>query len=212
MAAERPRGEWQPSVPYTHKAFRPYVAALGQLTLAWNDLHLALAMLFCTVMGGGFSNPFLAIWHTLKSDRAQRDILLAAVTATLQNGDSQNLAEEITWICQRADVLEENRNNALHSPLWGTPRDPDHTVVTPVVGLGHVRANKLFGKNLLFEFRWVEMPLPRCAITRPNSTSPSIEARHCHIDRNCQIAGVPMRRNRPAQLSKQNVLASFHHL
>jgi hypothetical protein len=42
---KRPSGEWAPSLPYTHPAFRPYVAALGQLTLAWNDLHLALQML-----------------------------------------------------------------------------------------------------------------------------------------------------------------------
>jgi hypothetical protein len=134
---KRPHGEWQPSVPYTHKAFRPYVAALGQLTLAWNDLHLALAMLFCSVMGGGNVGPFLAIWNALKSDRSQRDILLAAAMAILHNGGSLKLAEEITWICKRTDVLEESRNNDLHSPLWGTRRGSDDTLVMPVVGLGH---------------------------------------------------------------------------
>jgi hypothetical protein len=50
--SKRPHGEWAPSVPYTHKAFRPYVIALGQLTLAWNDLHETLAIVFCSVMGG----------------------------------------------------------------------------------------------------------------------------------------------------------------
>ena len=78
---KRPSGEWQPSVPFTDKAFRPYAVALGQFALAWNDLHVALGMLFCTVMGGGFSNPALAIWHELKADRAQRDILKAAARA-----------------------------------------------------------------------------------------------------------------------------------
>jgi hypothetical protein len=151
---KRPTGEWAPSVPVTHPAFRPYAIALGQLALAWNDLHLSLATLFCTAMGGGFVNPVLAIWNALKSDRSQREILLAAAKATLANGRSQKLAEEIEWICKRADALEDSRNDALHSPLWGAPRGPGAPLVSPVVGLGHVRANKLLGKNLLAEFRW----------------------------------------------------------
>jgi hypothetical protein len=152
---KRPSGEWAPSVSVTHPIFRPYAIALGQLALAWNDLHLALAMLFCTVMGGGFVNQFLDIWNTLKSDRSQREILLAAAKSTFVNGGgSQKLAEEIEWICKRADALEDSRNDALHSPLWATPRGPGTSIVSPVVGLGHVRANKPLGKNLLTEFRW----------------------------------------------------------
>ena len=119
--AKRPAGEWAASVPFTHEKFRPYTLALGQFTLAWNDLHTSLAMLFCTVMGGGFSNPALAIWHELKADRAQRDILNAAMKSTVINGGSQSLSEEIDWICKRADSLEECRNNALHS-LCGARR------------------------------------------------------------------------------------------
>jgi hypothetical protein len=150
---KRPTGEWAPSVPVTHSAFRPYAVALGQLALAWNDLHLSLGMLFCTAMGGGFVNPALAIWNTIKSDRAQRDILLAVAKASLMNGGHQKFAEEIEWICKNADALEDTRNDALHSPLWGAPRGPRAAVVSPAVGLGHVRANKLLGKNLLAEFR-----------------------------------------------------------
>jgi hypothetical protein len=152
---KRVQGQWAPSVSYTHKAFRPYALALGQLTLAWNDLHQSLAMLFCSVMGGGFVSPYLSIWHALKSDRAQREILMAAMQAQFLNGGSEQLHSEIVWICKRADVLEEERNNALHSPLWGADyRGGAPLKVVPVVGLGHVRANKLLGKNLLTEFRW----------------------------------------------------------
>jgi hypothetical protein len=151
---KRPTGDWAPSVPVTHRVFRPYALALGQLALAWNDLHLALEMLFCTAMGGGFINPVLAIWNALKSDRSQREILLAAVKSTPINGGPAKLAEEIEWICRRVDVLEDARNDALHSPLWGSPRGPGLPVVSPVVGLGHARASKLLGKNLLDEFRW----------------------------------------------------------
>ena len=64
---KRPRGEWAEGLPYTNKAFRPYVIALGQFNLAWNDLHVSLSLLFCTLMGGGFVNKFLAIWTVLNT-------------------------------------------------------------------------------------------------------------------------------------------------
>jgi hypothetical protein len=64
---KRPSGEWAPSVPVTHPTFRAYVLALGQLVLAWNDLHLSLSMLFCTAKGAGYVDPFMAEWNALKN-------------------------------------------------------------------------------------------------------------------------------------------------
>jgi hypothetical protein len=105
--------------------------------------------------GGWICEPVLGHLEYLKSDRSQREILLAAAKSTFVNGSgSQKRAEEIEWICKRADALEDSRNDALHSPLWATPRGPSTSIVSPVVGLGHVRANKLLGKNLLTEFQW----------------------------------------------------------
>ena len=49
----RKREPWE-SIPYTHPAFRPYTTALGELALAWNGLHSEMALLFCTLMGGGY--------------------------------------------------------------------------------------------------------------------------------------------------------------
>ena len=143
------------SLPYTHKAFLPYVTALGQLALAWNGLHEALAFLFCSVMGGGYSNQFLAIWHALKSDRAQRDILFAATKSYVSGATLPKFYDDIEWLCKRADALEDARNDALHSPLWANQRGPDNTIIMPAIGLGHIRAQKLFEKkHLLSEFRW----------------------------------------------------------
>jgi hypothetical protein len=116
---KRPAGEWVPSIPFTNLAFRPYALALGRLALAWNDLHLSLEMLFCTVMGGGFVNPAMSIWNALKVDRSQRDILKAAANAQTLNGGSKELAKEIKWICDRTDTIEDLRNDALQSPFGG---------------------------------------------------------------------------------------------
>jgi hypothetical protein len=127
---------------------------LGQLTLAWNALHEAMSLLFCSVMGGGYANQFLAVWHAINSDRNQRAVLVAAVENDLNRPmlDSRHkeLLDKIKWICGQTNELEELRNNSLHSPLIAYGQR-----VVPMTGLGHIRAGKLQSKDdLLTEFRW----------------------------------------------------------
>jgi hypothetical protein len=106
-------------------------------------------------MGGGVSNQHLAIWHSIKSDRAQRELLIAAVESDPRGASPANYVDDIKWLCQRADSLEEARNNALHSPIWAYQDAPGKVTVRPVIGLGHIRAQKLFDKGaLLPQFRW----------------------------------------------------------
>jgi hypothetical protein len=146
---------WNWGLPVTNRAFGPYVTALGQLALAWNSLHETLAVLFSMVMGGGYVGQYLAIWHEIKVDRAQRDILLAAARADQLRGPKYpRLVSDLEWICAKANTVEDARNDALHSPLWGSQRGPGYTLVMPATGLGHVRAQKLQAKDLLSEFRW----------------------------------------------------------
>jgi hypothetical protein len=162
MTRQKPRSSsrsaarryWDEHTQYTSAAFRPYALAIGQLAMAWNDLHSRLALLFCSVMGGGYANQFLAIWHALKADRVQREILLAAVKKDYNSARPVKFLEDIEWLCKKADEVEEARNNALHSPLWADRRNEGVPVVVPATGLGHVRAQKLLGKDLLVEFRW----------------------------------------------------------
>jgi len=111
----------------THPIFRPYVTALGQLALAWNRLHETLCSLYCTVMGAGIINQHLAVWHALKADRAQREILKAAAATNLFGVIPKKFNEDIIWILERADSLEEARNNAIHSPLFVN----SHPITTP---------------------------------------------------------------------------------
>lgn len=142
------------AVSFSHSAFRPYVAALGQLALAWNELHEYMGLLFCTVMGGGFVNQYLAIWHALKMDRAQRDVLWAAVQADTRGAVPVNYLEDIKWLRGQADRLEEARNNAIHSPLLGIRYGPKKVMIGPRESLGHMRAGKLAkNKNIIAEFR-----------------------------------------------------------
>jgi hypothetical protein len=139
-----------PQNNFTAPHFRPVAIALGQLALEWNDLHETLSLLFCSVMHGGYANQFLAIWQSLKVDRAKREILLAALESDIERGLPKPCVDDIKWLCGRIDVLEEEKNNALHSPFWSTGDK-----IVPVTGLGHVRARKLAEKeNVINEFRW----------------------------------------------------------
>ena len=159
--AKRFQGEWAASAPFTHKNYNSAALALGQLALAWNDLHESLALVFCSIMGGGYVGPFLGIWHALKVDRAQRDILLGATKSRVapiyqsQTSDWQKrIMGDVEWLCGQADKLEDARNDALHSPFWAAKETSGKTTIVPVTGLGHVRARKFQGKNVLFELRW----------------------------------------------------------
>ena len=143
-----------PEVRYTDRAFHAHALALGQLALGWNGLHQTLCVLYCQVMGGKAANQHLAVWNALTSDRTQRQILLAAVKNDFEGARPVGFEDDIKWLCARADVIEEGRNNALYSPLWVFERMGGAKLVMPMIGLGHVRAAKLFDKDLLAEFRW----------------------------------------------------------
>jgi len=155
--ARRIHGEWAPSLPYTDKAFRPYASALGEIALAWNDLHVALSLVFSSLLSIGNFNmgnigTSQAIWQNITSDRMQRNVLVAVAAQSDLALTSQEQYEDIKWLCNQATSWEDFRNDALHSPLWGVPNEAG-TIIGPVIGLGHIRANKLRNKNLLIEYR-----------------------------------------------------------
>jgi hypothetical protein len=142
--------------PPTSKTFYPYALAIGQVAIAWNELQEALGLLFCSIMGGGAANQFLAIWQSLKADRAKRDLLLAAakqfdMRAPSSTAFGTKLLAEVKWICSEMDSLEDYRNNAVHSPLFASGT----RTVGPTTGLGNVRALRLAAHDdVLREFRW----------------------------------------------------------
>lgn len=153
---KRPRGSEQ----YTSAAYRPYVMAIGQLALAWNDLHETLGSLFIDITVV-VDEKISAAWQSLGSDRAKRG-MLEAVAKSLSPSDIKKNPrgkDDLIWLLRRVTSLEEDRNNAIHSPLrtydgpiWemlGKPRG-----IAPDDSSGNARAKKLLKKNLLIEYRY----------------------------------------------------------
>jgi len=105
---------------FTERRFRPYVLAIGQVALAWNDLHEELAMLFVTMNGGGWIEPHLGIWNSASMDRARRAMIrgLNANYTAREKAEFPRRQPEINWLLAEAEKLENDRNNIIHSPLF----------------------------------------------------------------------------------------------
>jgi hypothetical protein len=131
--------------------FEPYAAQLGWLTYSWNSLHDRLGQLFWILTGLQNGKIPLAIWNAVKNDRSQRDIVRATTREALVA--NQSVYEEIKWVLDRADVFEEHRNNALHSPLTFMIGEDGPQLSSKWLS-GNQRAMKLKDKDLLNEFAW----------------------------------------------------------
>lgn len=144
---------------YSGRHFQPYAIAIGQSSMAWNDLHEWLGLLFDFILQTT-GNAGLAIWHSANADRASREMLksiLHTVGYKWPRGFPK-AEEDIEWILTRTNSLEDARNDIIHSPLWAPrpayPPDGFKPTVAAQVMLGHRRAAKLFDKDLLTEYRW----------------------------------------------------------
>ncbi len=139
------------------QALEPYKLALGKVAHAWNHMQEQLGRLFCMVanlddlMG-------MSIWHALKSDRSQRDILLSAAIAADRdpdwNKDFPKAKADIKWLLQKVNALTDGRNSAIHAPIFSTA--VGEAEIRPFVFYGNPNAARLLGKDILAEFDWQE--------------------------------------------------------
>jgi hypothetical protein len=127
----------------------PYVAALGRVAHSWNYLQEALGQLFCGVTGleTGVGE---AIWHSTTNDRAQREMLRAAVLASTHERISTKLPkakDDIIWLLDKANGVAEQRNNAIHAPM-SLILGKEEIELHPLSYHGNPRAHKLIGRDI----------------------------------------------------------------
>ena len=110
---------------YGAAEFRPYVIALGQLALAWNELQDTLALLFWTAMmerppqpGDTFSYAPVRAWHSIRSDLAQREMLREVINHSSTQWGRPRFVADVNWLLSEANRLSGARNDAIHSPLF----------------------------------------------------------------------------------------------
>jgi len=145
---------------FNERRFNPFIRAIGQAALLWNDLHEWMGFLYgsamCYGLSSGLMNPHFATWAALTNDRAKREVLLAAAKncyvdlQPLPTEQQQNLFNSVKWLCDQSNSLEDDRNNIIHAPLWSS-QSADNQVM-PASFYGNQRATKLDNKYLLKEY------------------------------------------------------------
>jgi hypothetical protein len=148
----------QADINAIEKTLQPYFMALGKVAHAWNHLHEELGKLFCAVTELDYSIG-MAIWHSLKSDKGQRDILDGATRAAARSNDWVQMhpsAESgVLYITKKVQSLSDKRNDAIHAPCHALP-GLDEFEITPIPFWQNPRAKNLRGKDILKEFEWYE--------------------------------------------------------
>lgn len=134
-------------------AFEPYYEAVGKVVHAWNGLQEQLAIIFCRVTGMD-NDMGLSVWHSASSDRAQRKMLRAALSAVDDDWREKypKGEEDIRWLLSNADALAEARNNVIHAPCSVGLADKSDFEIVPLSFHGNRRAKALRGKVILEEF------------------------------------------------------------
>ncbi len=149
------------------RKYRPLVVDIGLLVVSWSRLQETLARLFWFVTGIENGAIPLAIWHSTKSDRAQREMLreaaeVAFVSTLLKRAKLPTAAsnkranEDIVWLVNKANSLADKRNDVMHTPYLVAliePKNQDNQLI-PEATYGNPRALKLKGKDLRKEFIW----------------------------------------------------------
>lgn len=154
------------SVRFTERPFRAYALAIGQATLAWNDLHEHLGRLYGIVLTRGVRTAQLKEWQHSRVDGQKRKWLGKAVKEMEPEppGWTEELRLYVPWLLVEIGDIEDRRNNAVHVPL--------HLVANvdalPVKNRAHflkagevrahtwahnTRAKKIAEKALLAEYR-----------------------------------------------------------
>jgi hypothetical protein len=115
MAARKRRFERVPRilVKKYKKPVEKISTPIGELVWASNAANGAFLLLFCEIVNPKDDRVGISIWHALKSDSAQRDVLLAAALATAK----YSIASRVKWAMQKAGKLSSIRNDAVHTTI-----------------------------------------------------------------------------------------------
>lgn len=150
-------------------SYASFAAEIGNVIWAWNHLHGALCELFAQTTGMPEPDDARAIWHSIKSDSAQRGILEALADSMvahfpnppLDNAMIQKMhgLEEVQWLLTEVGVISSYRNDATHtlwSKKWETVVDWDNyrpPAATPDTTRGNPRGKRLEGTDPQILFR-----------------------------------------------------------
>lgn len=93
---------------------KSYSRTAGGILWAWNRIHAVFADCFAVLACPDNPERGLAIWHAVKADTAQRDMLTAALENTATD---PKVAEALDWLLNLMGKLSQHRNDVAHTPM-----------------------------------------------------------------------------------------------
>ena len=102
---------WAVALKRLPSARTKLASGIGQLVLSHNYAHSSFAALFATLM----HDPPTAIplWHTQRTDRSQRELLVTAARTRLEG--KRRALNAILWAASKVESLSEFRNDVVHA-------------------------------------------------------------------------------------------------
>jgi hypothetical protein len=154
----------QPTKEEYDATFEPYAKEIGFLLRDWNNLQETLRGLFILTIGAELQHICTAVWHAVPVDRFQRNMLRGAAKVRFHKNPKPGpgfhetrarnllLLEEIDWICEKADSLGRQRDDAAHVPVSLLVNSEPFEFISHAL-TGHPIAVQLAEKDLLAEFK-----------------------------------------------------------
>lgn len=101
--------------PFARDALKLHARRVGEIVWAWNFLQSRLFQLFWILTTPTNHKIAHGIWHSIQSDKTQRELVMAAAKGALT--DRPDRVEDIRWILDRAEALSPFRNAAAHTTM-----------------------------------------------------------------------------------------------
>lgn len=140
------------------EAFQPYAVEIGFIAKAWNRMHDKLGAIYSQIVSPHYTYVSLKIWHSVPSDRMQRELLRIAYSTkgALNEGKFPQAEESLKWLTAEIQKLADRRNNAIHSPfnVGVLPYENFEISVYPDIFHENPRAARLSGSDILSELRF----------------------------------------------------------
>ena len=132
-------------------AIKKHATKIGEIAWAWNSLHSQFLYLFMVLADPNDGRVGLTIWHSISSDKGQREMLVDLAKYRLSK--KPKLLSSLIWATNNAGELSGLRNAFVHAPVsykMGPDGNIDAMVhsltATPkhVIKLGSVDMRKLY--------------------------------------------------------------------
>ena len=90
----------------------------------------------------------LAMWHTSRSDRQQRNFALAAITNLPTVLDIKGGVARLEWAHKQADILADYRHLIVHAPMRFVPQIKGGKLTPPIPQIGGASTKPSYRKQL----------------------------------------------------------------